>query len=269
MRGYTLFVYHLKGGVGKSTLVTNIAGALSQLGKKVLLVDMDPQCATTFMVGAQPVPREESIGGAMMDIHSLSSLVKRTRFPGIEILPGSYDLWALDLSLGQVPEGRDKLLADALSPVKELYDLVLIDSHNKYGLAEVNALMAANSVIIPVQVGVLPFECLPQVQDMLHGFEETHAKKVPVLGYVVTMFRRNSNLIHWHTLSKETDRLLREKYGPLVFNQVIDYDESVAMAPRLQEPVEYYSGRAKASEEFVKLTREVLARIDGGRNDGH
>lgn len=262
-RGYVLFIYHLKGGVGKSTLVTNIAGALSQLGKRVLLVDMDPQCATTYMVGANSVEAEQSIAGAMMDDVKLTSSIKPTRFPGIDIVPGSEDLWALDLSLERVDEGRDTLLTKTLQPVQQFYDLVLVDSHNKYGWAEINALVAANAILIPIQCGVLPFEFLGSVQRVLDRFGSTYSKKVPVLGYVVTMFRRNANMIHWHTISKDTERILREKYGPLVFHQVIDYDENVAEAPRLQEPIEYYRGRGKASEEFVELTKEILARIDG------
>jgi chromosome partitioning protein len=266
MRGYTLFVYHLKGGVGKSTLVTNIAGGLSQMGKRVLVIDIDPQCATTYMVGADPVPIENSIGGAMMGVNTLASLVKGTKFPGLDIIPGSKDLWALDLNLEQISEGRDQLLKTALQPVKDLYDLVLIDSHNKYGWAEVNALSAAHSILIPVQVGVLPFECLDDITSILQRFEQTHDKVVPVLGYVVTMFRRNASLIHWNTMSKDTERILRQKYGQLVFDQVIDYDENVAEAPRLQEPIEYYRGRARASGEFVELTKELLTRI--GRHEG-
>jgi chromosome partitioning protein len=262
-RGYTLFIYHLKGGVGKSTLVTNIAGGLSQLGKRVLLVDMDPQCATTYMVGAKPVDVEQSIAGAMVDDVKLASSVKPTRFQGIDIVPGSEDLWALDLSLEQVTEDRDALLSRTLEPIRDLYDLVLIDSHNKYGWAEINALVAANSILIPVQCGVLPFEFLGSVQRVLDRFSNTYSKKVPILGYVVTMFRRNANLVHWHTMSKETERILREKYGPLVLNQVIDYDENVAEAPRLQEPIEYYRSQGRASGEFVQLTREILTRIDG------
>lgn len=265
MRGYTLFVYHLKGGVGKSTLVTNIAGALSQMGKRVLIIDIDPQCATTYMVGVDPVTIESSIGGAMMGVNTLASLVKGTKFQGLDIVPGSKDLWALDLNLEQISDGRDQLLTKVLEPVKDLYDLVLIDSHNKYGWAEVNALTAAHSILIPVQVGVLPFECLDDITSILQRFEQTHEKVVPVLGYVVTMFRRNTNLIHWHTMSKDTERILRQKYGPLVFGQVIDYDENVAEAPRLQEPIEYYRGKARASEEFMGLTRELLSRIDEHR----
>lgn len=262
-RGYVLFVYHLKGGVGKSTMVTNIAGAMSQLGKRVLLVDMDPQCATTYMVGAAPVGVEESIAGAMVDGIKLASSIKATRFQGIDIVPGSEDLWALDLSLEQVTEGRDTLLTKTLETIKDLYDMVIIDSHNKYGWAEINALVASNSILVPVQCGVLPFEFLGSVQRVLDRFGKTYSKPVPVLGYVVTMYRRNANLVHWHTISKETERILRERYGQLVLNQVIDYDESVAEAPRLQEPIEYYRGRGKASGEFVELTKEILGRVNG------
>jgi len=263
LRGYTLFVYHLKGGVGKSTLVTNIAGALSQLGKRVLVLDMDPQCATSYMLGAAPVDIEHSVGGALMGLNPLATLVTPTKFPGIDILPGSDDLWALDLSLEQVPDGKDKLLSKVLQPVRESYDLVLVDSHNKLGWAEINILMAADSVLIPIQCGVLPFETLGALHKILQQFEQTHNKRVPVLGYVITMFRRNANLVHWHTISKETERELREKYGPLVLNQVIDYDENVAMVPKLQEPIEYYKEKAKASVEFVDLTKEILSRIQG------
>jgi chromosome partitioning protein len=125
--------------------------------------------------------------------------------------------------------------------------------------------MAAHSVLIPVQCGVLPFECLDDVHDMLDRFGKTHDKVVPILGYVITMFRRNANLVHWHTMSKETERVLRDKYRELVFDQMIDYDENVAEAPRLQEPIEYYRGKAKASEEFMNLTKELLTRIDSQR----
>ena len=262
MRGYVLFVYHLKGGVGKSTLVTNIAGALSQLGKRVLLIDMDPQCATTYMVGADPVEIEKSIAGAMIEGCTLASIVKPTRFPGIDIVSGSKDLWALDITLEQVQEDRDQLLSKTLQPVRELYDMVIIDSHNKYGWAEINALVAANSVLTPVQCGVLPFECLDDVHRILERFGKTYGKQVPVLGYVITMFHRNANVLHWHTISKETDQLLRDKFHDLVLKQVIDYDEQVATAPRVQEPIEYYRNKGKASAEFVELTKELLSRID-------
>jgi chromosome partitioning protein len=259
MTAYTIFVYHLKGGVGKSTLVVNLAGALSMCKEKyrVLIVDMDPQCASTWMMGRTPKDLERSVCGVMLGISSCSKLIERTKIPQVDILPGSTDMWVADFNIEREKD-RDKLLQNALQEVKGLYDFILVDAHNKYGWTEINALRASNGVIIPIQCSYLPLMNLLALHKILERFEHSYNQKVNILGYVLTMYHKK--VIHHSQVSIETEKILREKFGNKVFNTVIEYSEDVELAAKVHEPVEYYSRWLRVSKEYMALAKEVIER---------
>jgi chromosome partitioning protein len=264
MTAPVIFTYNLKGGVAKTTTVVNLAAVLGRMGKRTLVIDLDPQSAATWMLAVGPQQMGDSTYAAIMGVKSMSDVVKRSRFENVDVAPASEDLYGLDADIEAVPHGREQLLATAIAPVRSMYDLILIDSHNKYGLTEVNALRAADRLLVPVSCGFLPFWGLGQLHHLVNRAETRYNHPIGVLGYVLTMYHRK--VLNLASESKEIERQLREKYGSQVFNTVIEYDENIDKAASHQEPVAYYQQHTKGTREFDLLAEEVLGRL---QNDGH
>lgn len=264
MSAPVIFTYNLKGGVAKTTTVVNLAAVLGKMGKRVLVVDLDPQSAATWMLAVGPQQMGDSTYAAIMGAKPMTEVIKRSRFENVDVAPSSEDLYGLDADIEAVPHNREQLLNTALAPVRNSYDLIMIDSHNKYGLTELNALRAADRLLIPVSCGFLPFWGLNQLHHLVGRAETRYNHPIEVLGYVVTMYRRK--MLNLASENKEIERQLREKYGGQVFSTVIDYDENIDVAAMHQEPVAYYLQHTRGTREYDQLAEEVLGRL---HNDGH
>jgi chromosome partitioning protein len=264
MSAPVIFTYNLKGGVAKTTTVVNLAAVLGKMGKRVLVVDLDPQSAATWMLAVGPQQMGDSTYAAIMGAKPMTDVIKRSRFENVDVAPSSEDLYGLDADIEAVPHNREQLLNTALAPVRNSYDLIMIDSHNKYGLTELNALRAADRLLIPVSCGFLPFWGLNQLHHLVGRAETRYNHPIEVLGYVVTMYRRK--MLNLASENKEIERQLREKYGGQVFSTVIDYDENIDVAAMHQEPVAYYLQHTRGTREYDQLAEEVLGRL---HHDGH
>ena len=264
MSAPVIFTYNLKGGVAKTTTVVNLASVLGRMGKRVLVVDLDPQSAATWMLAVGPQQMGDSTYAAIMGAKPMTDIIRRSRFENVDVAPSSEDLYGLDTDIEAVPHNREMLLTTSLAPVRNTYDLILIDSHNKYGLTEVNALRAADRLIIPVSCGFLPFWGLTQLHHLVSRAETKFNHPIEVLGYVVTMYHRK--ILNLASESKEIEQQLRGRYGGLVFGTVIEYDENIDKAAWHQEPVGYYQEHTKGTREFDQLAEEVLGRL---HHDGH
>ena len=264
MGASVVFTYSLKGGVAKTTTVVNLAGILGQMGKRVLVIDLDPQAAATWMLAQSPQHVDSSTYVAMMGTKPLADITQRTHFTNVDVAPSSADLYGLDSDIETVTKGRGLLLVKALAPVKGTYDVVLIDAHNKYGLTELNALHASDYLLVPVSCSILPFWGLEELHELLLRAASNGGPHPEVLGYVLTLYHRKVLSLHAH--SKDIEQQLRAKYGDKVFRTVLDYDDSVDEAAALQEPVSYYRQRAKGTVEYEHLAREVLDRMNHNGN---
>ncbi|MDG6913235.1 MAG: ParA family protein [Nitrososphaerota archaeon] len=261
MSASVVFIYSLKGGVAKTTTVVNLAGVLGQLGKRVLVIDLDPQAAATWMLAQSPQHIEGSTYVALMGTKPIQDIIQRTHFSNVDVAPSSAELYGLDSDIETVTTGRGQLLVKALSPIRNMYDIVLIDAHNKYGLTELNALHASDFLLIPVSCSILPYWGLEELDQLLLRAASNGGPHPEVLGYVITMFHRKILRLNAH--SKDIEQQLRVKYGDMVFRTVLDYDDSIDEAASNQEPVSYYRTHARGAVEYEHLAREVLDRING------
>lgn len=266
MSASVIFTYSLKGGVAKTTTVVNLAGILGQMGKRVLVIDLDPQAAATWMLAQSPQHVDTSTYAAMMGTKPLSDIVQRTHFTNVDVAPSSADLYGLDSDIETVTKGRGQLLVKALAPARNIYDMVLIDAHNKYGLTELNALHASDYLLVPVSCSILPFWGLEELHELLLRAASNGGPHPEILGYVLTLYHRKILPLHVH--SKDIEQQLRAKYGDKVFRTVLDYDDSIDEAAALQEPVSYYRQRAKGTVEYQRLAKEVLDRMSQFENNG-
>ena len=241
-----------KGGVGKTTSSINIGGALSQYGRRVLIVDFDPQGAATVGLGINANAVEDTVYTALfnprMDVHSV---IHHTDFENLDIMPANIDLSAAEVQL--VTEvGREQVLAGVLRQVKDEYDVIIIDCQPSLGLLTVNALTAADGVIIPVAA---EFFALRGVALLMQSIEKVQSRINPsleVYGVLVTMYTRTLHC-------EEVLQRIYEAFQGKVFHSVISRSIKLPDSTVAAAPITIYAPSHKTAEEYREVARELIA----------
>src|ERR1700746_3712406 len=239
---------HQKGGVAKTTTTLNLGVALVEQGLRVLLVDLDPQGNLTMSRGWHP----DEIDRSMFDVlaHRLP-ITEIVRSNELDVAVSSIDLAGAELALASMI-GRERALEKALMPVRESYDYVLIDTPPSLGLLTINALVAADGVIVPVQCEYLSLRGLFQLGNTLSMIRENLNPNVGIQGILATMFDRR--LLH----SREAVEILKENFGDLVFKTMIRKTVRYAEAPVKGQSVLSYDPSGEAAALYRELAQEVL-----------
>lgn len=247
----TIVIANQKGGVGKSSVATNLPVFLAEQNKKVLLVDMDSQANATLSLGFKPRSLPLSIYHALMDQISPSAVIRKSPFFGYEIMPASPDLSGATVEL-VTAENREFKLRQILDKVKEPYDFIIIDSPPSLGLLTINALCAADEVLIPIQCEYLALEGLEQLLDTIKLVKNNLGHDLKVAGALLTMYSRNSKL------SREVAKELRRNFPGYVFDTVIPRAVVLAEAPKFGKTILQYAPESLATKAYRELAQEVI-----------
>jgi chromosome partitioning protein len=237
-----------KGGVAKTTTTLNLAVAFQEHGLKVLAVDLDPQGNLTMSQGLNPDDIERSMFDVLVHKLPIEEVIQQVE---VALAVSSIDLAGAELALSSMI-GRERALEKALQSVRESYDFILIDTPPSLGLLTINALVAANAVIVPVQCEYLSLRGLVQLENTLSMIRENLNPEVEIMGILPTMFDKRT--LH----SREAVEILQENFGDLVFNTRIRKTIRYAEAPVKGSSVLKYDPSGEAAELYRDLAKEVL-----------
>jgi chromosome partitioning protein len=254
-----LAIANQKGGVGKTTTTVNLAASIAQAGHRVLVVDMDPQANATSGLGFPKGTLAEGIyeGLAPMAEHEaprpLRELTQLTEVPNLWLLPSTRDLAGAEVELVNVKR-REWRLRDALSPVANQYDYIVIDCPPSLGLLTLNALVAATAVVIPMQCEYYALEGLSDLIGTLRKVKQNLNPRIEIEALVRTMYDPRS------TLTVQVSDELKRHYGDKVFDTVIPRNIRIAEAPSFGKPVLLHDPSSKGAHAHLQFARELLAR---------
>ncbi|OFV84792.1 MAG: chromosome partitioning protein [Acidobacteria bacterium RBG_16_64_8] len=237
-----------KGGVAKTTTTVNLAVAFQELGLRVLAVDMDPQGNLTMSLGLNPDSVRPSMFDVLVNGMSIEEVLHHRE---LDVAVSSIDLAAAELALSSLI-GRERALSKALLDVRDRYDYIMVDTPPSLGLLTINALTAANAVIVPVQCEYLSLRGLAQLERTLELVRENLNPEVHIAGIVPTMY--DSRTVH----GREAVEVLRNSFGDLVFETTIAKTIKFAEAPVKGESVLKYAPDSRAAQAYRQLAREVL-----------
>ncbi len=252
-----LAVANQKGGVGKTTTAINLATALAAIDKNVLLVDLDPQGNATTGVGLDPREQTASIYDVIIGQAHLLDAVRPTAVPKLSIVPSSVDLSGAELELAPLPR-REAHLRRALDGQAGTWDYVLIDCPPALGLLTLNALVAADAVLVPLQAEYYALEGLSHLLRTLKGVKRALNPRLDLHGVVITMFDRRNNLCQMVAQD------VRSHLGDRVYETVIPRNVKVSEAPSHGKPVLLYDLRCPGSRAYLRLAKELLVREQNG-----
>lgn len=243
-----------KGGVGKTTSTINLGAALAEAGRRVLLVDFDPQGALSAGFGANPHELDLTIYNVMMDRKvDIREVIQTTEFENIDLLPANIDLSAAEVQL--VNEvAREQVLATALRTVENDYDVILIDCQPSLGLLTVNALTASHGVIIPLICEFFALRAVALLVDSIEKVQDRLNPKLEIDGVLATMF--DSRTLH----SKEVLARIVDAFGDKVFDTVIKRTVKFPDASVSAEPILSYASNHPGAEAYRQLARELISR---------
>lgn len=250
--GKVIAVANQKGGVGKTTTAINLAASLAANDLRVLLVDMDPQGNCTTGVGIPKLGDPPTTYRVLSEEVPISSAIVPTDFDGLYILPADRNLVAANLELVDLPR-REYRLREVLEPVRGSYDYILIDCPPALDLLTLNALVAADSVLVPIQCEFFALEGVTQLLDTIDRIRESFQPALRIEGVLLTMFDDRTNL------TRQVAADLKEFFQDEVFETVIPRSIRLAEAPSFGKPILTYDVRSRGAESYIKLAKEILS----------
>ncbi|MBI5211504.1 MAG: ParA family protein [Elusimicrobia bacterium] len=249
----TIVVANQKGGVGKTTTAINLSAALANLGFSTLLIDMDPQGNATSGLGFDKSQFSPNIYNVVVELMPLEKTIKDTAVPNLRVSGANPDLLGAELALASAL-GRESRLRGAISSVKGTYKFILIDCPPSLGILTINALNAADKVIIPIQGEYYALEGLAQFVEAVTRVKETLNPKLSLEGGLLTMF--DSRML----LSNQVKDEVSKFFGPSLFSTIIPRNIRLAEAPGFGQSIMQYDAKSRGASAYLALANEFLAR---------
>ncbi|MEN3322886.1 AAA family ATPase [Mariniflexile soesokkakense] len=249
--GKIIAIANQKGGVGKTTTSINLAASLGVLEKKVLLIDADPQANATSGIGIDVENVE--IGTYQLLEHSSSAreAIIKTETPNLDLIPAHIDLVAIEIELVD-KEAREYMLKKALQEIKDDYDYILIDCAPSLGLLTLNALTAADAVIIPIQCEYFALEGLGKLLNTIKSVQKIHNPDLDIEGLLLTMY--DSRL----RLSNQVVEEVQKHFNDMVFQTIIQRNVKLSEAPSFGESIINYDAASKGASNYLSLAKEII-----------
>ena len=248
-------VANQKGGVGKTTTAINIATALAATGWKVLVIDLDPQGNASTGLGVDHAQRSASSYDLLIENCGLEEAAVPTAVPGLHVVPATVNLSGAEVELVSEPDRTQRLKAALDTPAAHKWDICLIDCPPSLGLLTINALAAAESILVPLQAEFFALEGLSQLLRTIELVRERFNPGLSILGVALTMYDRRNNL------SGQVADDVRAVLGKTVFETVVPRNVRLSEAPSHGIPALIYDMRCPGSEAYMSLAREIIARL--------
>jgi chromosome partitioning protein len=251
--GKIIALANQKGGVGKTTTTINLGASLAAMDKTVLIVDADPQANASSGLGINIRELKKSIYECIIDGTDPGEAVLPTEVPNLYIIPSHIDLVGAEIEMLSF-QNREKVLRELLYKVKDRYDYILIDCSPSLGLITVNALTAADSVIIPVQCEYFALEGISKLLNTIKIIKSKLNTDLEIEGFLLTMY--DSRL----RLANQIYEEVKKHFGDMVFNTVIQRNIKLSEAPSYGQPVLLYDAESKGSHNHIQLAKELIAK---------
>lgn len=251
--GKIIAIANQKGGVGKTTTAVNLAASLGILEKKILLIDADPQANATSGMGIEISDVKKGTYQILDHSTKISGTILKTKSPNVDLIPSHIDLVASEIELVD-KESREYMLKNVLIEINNKYDFIIIDCAPSLGLITLNALVASNSVIIPIQCEYFALEGLGKLLNTIKSIQKVHNKDLDIEGLLLTMYDTRLRL------SNQVVEEVNKHFGKMVFKTIIQRNIKLSEAPSFGEDIITYDATSRGARSYLSLGNEIIKK---------